>query len=63
MAHNGDNATEFHHLAHGGRHDWGIVKLEGLDPRDVKGGSKLAEDHVAQDVAAVVVVLVAVLHK
>ena len=63
MPDHGHHAAQLHHLADGGGHDGGVVQLEGLDPRDVEGGRELPQDHVAQDVAAVVVVLVAVLHK
>lgn len=63
MPDDGHHTAQLHHLAEGGGHNGGIVQLEGHRPRDVERWRQLPQDHVAQNLGAVVVVLVGVLHE
>ena len=51
------------HFSDGRRHDRRIVQLEGYRPRNVKGRSQSSENHVSQDLGAVIVILGRVFHE
>lgn len=52
-----------HHLPESGRHDGRVIQLEGNGPGNVQRRRQLPQNHVPQNLGAVVVVLVGILHE
>lgn len=55
--------TRHSHFSKCGGHDRRVVQLEGHAPWNVQGRRQFPQDHVAQNLGAVIVILVRVLHE